>query len=352
MIFYNLSNYLKPLGFQYENVWRLDLSANQDTVEVAAKLENIGKRLKAYSQIESVSRMSGNVPFSANQMSNGFRYKDKDISPDHYVTDAEIFKTLDIPFVSGKGYTTADRNLKYTPVVINKALQDFLFGNENPIGKIMKRQDDEMRIVGVVERFKAKGEFMDDKPAVFELMAADSKWYSNFLIKTKPGVDANFEAQLVKDIAAMTKDWGIEVSYLSESRKTRSNLTMVPVIIFLVVSGFLLSNVALGLFGILNLNIAKRRSEIGLRRAMGSTEGRVTFQFLGEMWVLATFGVLLGLLFAIQFPIMNIFDLATNIYVMAMFAAILVIFVLVTICAWYPSRQAAKIQPAIALHEE
>ena len=193
---------------------------------------------------------------------------------------------------------------------------------------------------------------MADHPALFQLIAKDDNWASNVLIKTKPGTDANFEARLVKDIALMLPGWGIEVSYLKESRINRHNLTLVPVLIFLIVSGFLLTNVALGLFGILNLSIARRRNEIGLRRAMGATEGKVTFQFLGEIWVLATLSLVIGLLFAVQFPIMNVFDIAIGIYITAILAAIIIIFLIVTLCAWYPSRQASRIHPALALHEE
>ncbi len=352
LIVYNLSNYMQPIGFNYESVWKVDLRANQDTVDIDKKLQNIARKLRSYPEIESVTRMSSNTPFSGNQMSNGFSYNKKDVSPDHYVTDPEFFKTLDLEVIQGKPYSVADRVSKFTPIVINKATQQKLFEQENPIGKVMKKDKEEMRVVGVVNTFKAKGEFMEDKPAVFELIGANDTWNNNFLIKIKPGVDAHFEARLVKDVTAMVKDWGIEVVYLTDSHQMRTNLTKVPVIIFLVVSGFLLSNVALGLFGILNLNIAKRKNEIGLRRAMGSTDGKIMLQFLGEMWVLALFSILLGLLFAIQFPILNVFDMAAHVYISAMLGAIVVIFVLVTLCAWYPSRQAAKIQPASALHEE
>ena len=193
---------------------------------------------------------------------------------------------------------------------------------------------------------------MADNPALFLMMAKDDSWNSNILIKTKPGTDANFEAKLVKDIALMLPGWGIEVSYLKESRLNRHKLTLVPVLIFLIISGFLLTNVALGLFGILNLGIARRRNEIGLRRAMGATEGKVTIQFLGEIWVLATLSIIIGLLFAIQFPLMNVFDVGSSIYITAIFVAIAIIFLLVTLCAWYPSRQASRIHPALALHEE
>ena len=94
------------------------------------------------------------------------------------------------------------------------------------------------------------------------------------------------------------------------------------------------------------------RDEIGVRRAMGATSGNINTQFVGAMWVIATFGILIGLIFAIQFPIMNVFDVASGVYLMAILVSVAIIYLLVTICAYYPSRQAAKIRPAMALRED
>lgn len=360
LIVYNLSNYLEPIGFEYRNVWVLNLNNNQDTTAILEKTENIMQRIRSYSEVESASRMSSNTPFSANTMNNNFSYNKTSTMADNYVSDDQLSVALDLPIVAGRWYKPEDQASRHTPIVINRQFQKKLFGEENPLGKVMGENDPSAQesnkvsyqVVGVVDRFKAKGEYMADEPAVFMQIKNDNHWDKNIVIKTKSGTDATFEAQLVKNITAMVPGWGAEVTYLSESRANRHNLTLVPVIIFLIISGFLLTNVALGLFGILNLNIARRRSEIGLRRAMGATESRVTIQFLGEMWVLATFSVLIGLIFAMQFPLLNVFDLASSVYIIAMVAAVLVIFVLVTLCAWYPSQQAARIHPATALHEE
>jgi len=353
LMVFNISNYMQPIGFEYKNVWTLDLNNNQDTTEVAEKMQRIMDRIRSYPEVESASRMSSNSPFSASQMSERFEYKKAGTQTDKYIVDEDFSKTLNLPLLSGRWYQRQDWVAKFIPVVINKKMQTELFGEENPIGKLIKIDDKlSYKIVGVVDKFKAKGEFMSDNSAIFIMLDKTRQWDKNILVNTKPGTDANFEAKLVKDIAGMTKDWGIEVSYLTESRKTRHNLTLVPVMIFLIISGFLLTNVALGLFGILNLSIAKRRNEIGLRRAMGATEGNVTTQFLGEIWVLATLSMVVGLLFAIQFPLMNVFNIESRIYILAILAAILIIFLIVTLCAWYPSRQASRIHPAVALHEE
>lgn len=353
LIVFNLRNYLQPVGFQYEQVWNLELSSNQDTTELAPKLQRAIQRVRSYSEVVAASRMSSNTPFSANQIGNSVTYNKVSVGGDFYYTDTELAKVLDLPLKKGRWYAESDLVGKFIPIVINQAMEDKLFQNESGLNKVVKRDDKtSYKVVGIVDKFKAKGEFMSDSPGLFQMLEKNDRWNANILIKTKPGTDAHFEARLVKDIAMMLPGWGVEVGYLKDSRKTRQNLTLVPVLVFLIVSGFLLTNVALGLFGVLNLNIAKRKGEIGLRRAMGATESGVTGQFLGEIWVLATFSLIVGLVFAVQFPLMNVFDLDKEIYIIAILAAVVVIYIIVTLCAWFPSKQAATIHPAVALHEE
>ena len=349
LIVVNVGNYREPLGFTYENVWAIGLKANQDTTEIADKLQRVQQRLKAYTEVESVSRMSNNFPFSANTMNNGVEYNKRKVMADFYVTDENFAKTLAIPVAAGRWYRNADSVGKFTPVIINQKTKEGLFGDENPLGKVI---GEKFKVVGVVDNFKAKGEFMTNKPALFELVKTDAIWNDTMLIKVRPGTDAVFEAKIVKDIASMMTGWSVEVDYLTDSRKNQSNLVLVPIIIALIVCSFLLINVALGLFGVLNLSIAKRRGEIGLRRALGATGSRISAQFISEIWVLATFAMLIGLLFAAQFPLLNVFDLQASIYIIAIVIAVLIIYAIVTLCALFPSRQAAMIQPAVALHEE
>ncbi|GAB3990232.1 FtsX-like permease family protein [Spirosoma daeguense] len=345
----NVGNYRQPLGFTYEKVWAVGLNNNEDTTDVAEKLQRIVGRLKAYPEVESVSRMGNNFPFSASQTNNGIEFNKRNVMSDHYMTDEDFAKTLDIAVVDGRWYRNADSIGKYKPIVINQKAKEELFGTENPLGKIVSN---DLKVMGVIDNFKSKGEFMANKPAYFELVKVSDSWNNTILIKTKPGTDAVFEAKVVKDIASMAKGWSVEVDYLTDSRKNQHNLVLVPVIIASIISIFLLINVALGLFGVLNLSIAKRRGEIGLRRAIGATGSGISTQFVGEIWVLATFAMLIGLLFAAQFPLLNVFDLSSGIYVTAILIAIAVIYGIVTLCALFPSRQAALIQPATALHEE
>lgn len=347
LVTFNLDNYREPLGFEYEQVWAIDLSRNQDTVQTAEKITQVLQKIKSYPEVEKVSQMSSNSPFSFSQMNSSISRKKTSTLSDIYYADEHFDEVFDIKMKSGRWYQSSDSVAKNKPIVINQKTADALFGTENPIGKTL---DDNKIVVGVIDNFKAKGEFTKNEPAFFQLMWPRSE-EGKIVMKLKSGTDANFEAKLVKDLGNMLVGWTVEVSYLTDQRQNQHNLALVPMIVFAIIAGFLLLNVAMGLFGILKVNIAKRREEIGVRRAMGATEADIQKQFVAEMWVIATFAVLIGLLFAVQFPILKVFDLAAGVYWVAIVLAILIIYGLVTICAFYPSRQAAKIQPAIVLHE-
>jgi putative ABC transport system permease protein len=69
--------------------------------------------------------------------------------------------------------------------------------------------------------------------------------------------------------------------------------------------------------------------------------------------VLATLAIVVGVFIAIQAPILGLFGgISLAVYLGGMAMASLIIYLLVSICAWYPSRLAARIRPATALHEE
>jgi putative ABC transport system permease protein len=98
-------------------------------------------------------------------------------------------------------------------------------------------------------------------------------------------------------------------------------------------------------------NINQRTSEIGLRQALGASKGAISRQFVYEILFVTAIGVAIGLFFSGQVALVNLFDAGTGIYLLALLLSTLIIFSITALCALLPSRQAAVIQPAIALHE-
>src|SRR5688572_3037408 len=366
--FFYLSNLQKPLGYNYENVWVLNMRWNQESEEqIRETQQQLLMRLRSNKEVAGATLVSNNIPYSMN--TSNTRFSNEKITADgqFYETDEHYKDIMQLNVIEGRWFKPQDDASYQKPVVLTKALRDELFPNGEPaIGKVVAGNSPDMKgpesiIVGVIDAYRQKGEYSQDKPGYFQYKTlAPNKakgnepggQLSSLMIRLKPGVPADFEEKLMKQANAVAKGWTLEIETLKEKRESMNKVTLIPLIIFAIICGFLIINVALGLFGVLWYNINRRVSEIGLRRAIGASSGQVYKQFVGEVLMLAAFGVILGVVLAAQFPLLHIFGVQTNIYLSAMGVAGVAIFLLVSGCAAYPSRQAAKITPARALHED
>ncbi len=352
---YNLDNLAAPSGIDSDRVWAVSCGFNTDSLPlVNTARETVKRELLQIPGIESVSFMSNNMPYSFSSSNNDFKFKGKSVVSEIMRVDIDFPEVLGLQLSEGRWFTNADTvAAKYRPIIITRKLKEDLLGNEDAIGAIVNEENTEgggSRVIGVVDYFKHKSDFQERDYCVMAPLAGT--WEQNFLIKTSEGATAETEARVARHLAQLGPDWNIEIQHLDEMKSRRNQLIRVPMIILYIVCAFLVFNVALGLFGVLFQTIQRRRAEIGLRRAMGATGNNILRHFVGETAMIATFGVALGLFFTVQFPLMNVFDVASEVYVKGMFWAVAFIYLLVLLCSFYPSRQAAAVQPATALHEE
>jgi putative ABC transport system permease protein len=111
--------------------------------------------------------------------------------------------------------------------------------------------------------------------------------------------------------------------------------------------------VALGLIGVLWQSVTRRTMEIGLRRAQGATAANIYLQIMGELFFIATMGLIPGILLIVQFPLLNLIgDLKISVYFYSIAISMLLIYLLTFICGLYPGWLATRIRPAEALHYE
>ncbi|GGK83508.1 ABC transporter permease [Rufibacter glacialis] len=355
---YNYHNYRQPLGFTHDNVWQVWINPNTDsTAQNLAVQEQLLQRVRSFPEVAHASLASSNTPFSFNTMNGDLTYeKGKEVETHNFEVQDEFKDVLGLQLSQGRWFGPQDNSSLHPAIVINQKLKGDLFGSEDPLGKKVSANDStHYTVIGVVNHFRPASEYAAEEGAFFGRinLSKDNKYvWTGLLIKVKPGTGVAFEEKMVKEISAIAKGWSIEVTTLEKMRQSKAKMTLVPLVAMAVVCGFLVFNVALGLFGVLWYNINKRTSEIGLRRAMGATTRQIRTQFVGEVLVMATFGLLLGLLLAVQFPLLQVFQLSPAIYWQGIGTAAVLIFLLVALCALYPSQQASRIQPAVALHEE
>lgn len=352
-------NYATPMGFDYRPVWVINYAnpvktTNSDSLTLV--YETLKRNLKALSGVEEASYTSDNLPFSRNTNSTGINYNHQHVNNVNQISvDADYLKALKGTMYEGSWYSGNSNPSKDRVTIINKALKEKLFGKSAALGKFIEDYDGKHRIkiVGVVNDIKFRGDYQALEMAMYNRYDTSAyHWLGNILVKVKPGADAAFESRLYKTASRSLGNADIEIDHLSNTLVSADKFTLVPLIILSIIAGFLIINVALGLFGVLWYTINKRRGEIGLRRALGATGRSVSAQLVAEAMILATFSMGVGSFFAIQFPLLHVFDLSTGVYLMALVSAIGFIYLLVLLCALYPGRQAAAILPAISLREE
>jgi putative ABC transport system permease protein len=142
------------------------------------------------------------------------------------------------------------------------------------------------------------------------------------------------------------------ISSLDNSRSIYMRKTIGPIVVVVILFTLVLIIVLLGLFGVLWYDISLRKQEIGIRRATGAASGKIFNLVVKEMLVWASIGILIGIMLFVQSPILNLFSIRFNDILVSVISAALIIYFLVFICSLLQASQAAKIQPAVALHEE
>ncbi|WP_295718084.1 FtsX-like permease family protein [Mucilaginibacter sp.] len=359
LMVYYYDNYKKPMGFKYQDVWVININNSyqtKNTDSLDLYYETLRKIIKSLPQVKDLSFVSGNVPFSNQINQGGLTFKGKHIDHLNNFTAEDSYKeTMDLDVLEGRWYNKSDAVSKYKLVVIDADLKEATFGKEQAVGKLLGNDDDKkkMKVIGVIQTIKRNGDYVKAGPGLyFRADTGSFRWLSKILVKVSPGADAAFEGKLYKTMAGYMKNSNIEIEHLTNKLKDTNYFAVIPMIVLSIVSCFLIINVALGLFGVLWYNINKRKGEIGLRRAIGATGNSVSSQLVMESMILATLSLIIGSFFAIQFPLLNVFDLSAHIYIIGMLLSIIFVYLLVLVCSLYPGRQAAAIYPAVALHEE
>ena len=371
---------LKPLGFEYENVWSVRLSGDlfgeggeQAREEYRRNIELVWREFRALDQIEAVA-LTSQAPLRFPDSWNGITFV--------HISD-EGLETLGLRLLSGRWFQPEDEALDWTPAVIDQELSRALFGDEDPLGKMVgdspvingDPQDsyfpippspDHVRVVGVVENCFYYKEYRNaEVPGFVFLRFSMNDWFVfprqgwiYFLVKTYadtgPAFGEALRARIQAVVPAEQSVW-FNVESLAK-RRDAVRLERLQLLGFIaVISGLMMLMVALGLTGMMWQNVRRRTREIGIRRAVGAPGGRIYGQFLGELAVLVTVAIVLGCVPILQFGLLDmVLGSRVPAYVAAcgIGATALALYLLVLLCGLYPSWLASRVRPAEALHHE
>ena len=350
-----VGNYRRPLGFSYEDRWGVNLTADRlmrsdSKAETPVSRKQVYLALEGFDWIESVSSADYAAFPYAFGMQALFTVDGRFVS-NGAVSD-EFHQTLGLDLVNGRWFGEEDAALDWYPIVITQPLSEALFGSEDPIGQgIEEWNRSDERIIGVVSDYRRSGEFADPGFFVFTRQSEEEN-RGHFLVRVRPGTPLSAQEQIDRRLKAVAPGYQVDIKTLEEHRASSFKLTLVPLFALGVVSVLVLGMVALSLSGVLWQRTTLRTEEIGLRRALGGSAASIYAQLAGEIVVVASVGVIAGLLLVLQFPLLELLNYTSGIYALSLAFAALVIYGLVIVCSLYPGRLACQVRPVEALHHE
>ncbi|HEV8254183.1 MAG TPA: ABC transporter permease [Vicinamibacteria bacterium] len=273
----------------------------------------------------------------------------------------EYFATLGIALVRGRGFSRADDAGAPPVVVINEAAARAHFAGEDPIGRRIAWARATplvwMTIVGVVGDVRASGTGREEVPAVYAPIAQESRpWKTWMTVAIRSSLPPSVLLPAVKRAVArvapavpVTRPRTMDELMAASAVARRFNLLLLGAFAALA-----LALAAVGVHGVISYAVGHRIHEVGVRVALGATPRDILRLVVGQGFVLAAGGAVLGSVAALglsRFVSGMLFGVrATDPVTFAGVAALLVAVAL--LACYLPARRALRVDPVVALRYE
>lgn len=271
------------------------------------------------------------------------------------VTDG-YFATMGTPLLRGRAFTASEAAADHPGVaVVNEAFAEREWPGENPIGKVIFRDNrdkkSELTVIGVVpnvHQVKLSDEFL---PEVFTPTHTSGGW----LLVRGTGDPAALGPVVTGAVHTIDPNVAVyDVSPYSHSVRESVSEQRFTMELLVAFAGLALALSAIGLYGVLAYTVQQRTREIGVRMALGALPKDVLAMIVGQGAKAVVLGVTLGVVGAIgitSFMAKLLFgvrpyDPLTYAGVVALVGGV------AFIASYIPARRASKVDPMVALRCE
>jgi putative ABC transport system permease protein len=243
-------------------------------------------------------------------------------------------------------------------VLINEALAQRYFPNENPLGKritiSMKDENVPTEIIGIVADSKHKSLDGEVEPTVY--WPHPELAYSAMTLVVRTETDAAAFAPTARNVIRnldseqpIAEVRTMESLLASSMARTRFNTLLLT--LFAAVAMILAS---IGIYGVMSYTVTQRTHEIGIRMALGAQSGDILKFIVGQGMLLALTGLGIGLATAFGLTRLMktlLFEVSANDPLTFLVVSLILTGVALLAC-WVPARRATKTDPMIALRYE
>jgi predicted permease len=283
---------------------------------------------------------------------------DGEVRSQIYGVGEGFFQTMGIPWVAGLDFTSTGPNAP-RQAVVNERFVRMVFGGGNVLGEHVTSAGKIYEIVGVVKDTKSTTIGEVDEPIVYRVLEQDMGAAAPFmgfsLVAGYQGNPAELAGALHRVIHAV--DPALAIFGEKTMNEHLSDALFFPKVASTVFGIFGLTGLLLaliGLYGVMSYAVNSRTREIGIRLALGATQGGVQSLIVRQGMLLACVALGVGLPIALassKVAARVLYGIAP--YDWVTFTGVPCFLAVVALIAcWLPAHRAAAVEPQTVLRHE
>jgi putative ABC transport system permease protein len=280
----------------------------------------------------------------------------------------EFLNVRNWPIATGTMWAPSDETTKARVCVLGKSLKDRLFGASDPIGRTVRIGRSSYRVLGVLTG-KGEAPFGGDQDDMLLMPIGSMR---SRVVRGPPGsagvlmVSAKSKETTDRAVAQIDSilrqrhhiegdrapDFRLQTQ--KEFQAMQAAIYGVLTALLVLIAGVSLIVGGIGVMNIMLVSVTERTREIGIRMAIGARASDIQTQFLTEAVVLSTLGGLVGVLLGISvnFAIAAAFGWPASVPTEALVLSVLVSTSVGVGFGYAPARNAARLDPIVALRHE
>jgi predicted permease len=273
----------------------------------------------------------------------------------------DYFKTMGTPLIAGRDFNERDTAASPAVAIVNRKFAAKYLGGANPIGRqfrIIGKPNEAQpiyQIIGLVADSKYRNMRDDFTPVIYVARSQDKEPGAGINLIVRSNLPLGPVMGQLRQ-AILGTNGGLSMEFRVFHTQIRESLLRERMIAALsAFFGFLaLVLAAVGLYGVISYGVTRRRSEIGIRIALGSSRNRVVRLVLREGFVLVLIGIAVGCALALataRTAKSLVYGIQPTSPVVIEIAIALLI-VIAALASFIPALRAARLEPMSALREE
>ena len=276
------------------------------------------------------------------------------------------FQTLGNPLLAGRDVTWTDVHEKRPVVLVSENLARELWGSVNAaIGKQVRESPKGVwrEVIGVAGNEHDNGVHQKAPTIVYWPMMLREMWGQPVMIRRNMAVvvrsdrvgSTGFLQEVQRAIWSVNPNLPVaNVRTLSEVASASMARTSFTLVMLSIAAGMALLLGVIGIYGVISYSITQRTREIGIRMALGASQGNVRVLFVRHGLLLTGIGVVCG--FAAAVPLTQLMTAmlygTSPLDPMTYFAVAAVLLMATVVAAYLPARRATVVEPLHALRVE